>query len=292
MQAVLMDVSGDWGKKQASRPRWLRSILATNRDHSRRFKHAMVVRWQKTQPQLTKWQMRDCERKGRSAQWCEREWERENINWEKHLMMSEYLLSSEGFSHVFMLDADAAIVRPDVDVLAQMADLLDSNSRELLLSDEDWLNHGKGRINGGLLFAKNTQFTRDLFRDTFDCHVQGKLMPMRIGVPTMTCGSNEQVALNDLLRGGGKHLFEPRTLLTSGMKYNRGGCVIHACGDGGMSDQRMHDRGMLDPDLYVMHFMGAMKGGAPAVLCGEGGSERAGAKDLTGDGPGGYGCQP
>ena len=34
-----------WGQPSAStRPRWLRSILATNRWHARRYGHAMVIR--------------------------------------------------------------------------------------------------------------------------------------------------------------------------------------------------------------------------------------------------------
>ena len=36
MQLVLMDAGGYWGKMGSSdRPRWLRSILATNRHHAR-----------------------------------------------------------------------------------------------------------------------------------------------------------------------------------------------------------------------------------------------------------------
>merc|ERR1719362_1212811 len=91
LQPVLRDSRSDWGKRQGPRPQWLRAILATNREHARRHGHAMVIRAQPTQPQLTPWQVRGCGKKSVPA--CVRLNECENFNWEKHLMMSEYLLS-------------------------------------------------------------------------------------------------------------------------------------------------------------------------------------------------------
>eukprot|EP00913_Durusdinium_trenchii_P007244 g6808.t1 len=60
VQPVLMDAGGSWGQNKASRPRWLRAILATNRHHARLHGHCIILRWQPTQPQLTKWQRRQC----------------------------------------------------------------------------------------------------------------------------------------------------------------------------------------------------------------------------------------
>jgi len=285
LQAVLMDANSEWGKKRGRRPRWLRAILATNREHARLFGHAMVLRWAPSDPQLTSWQMATCKQKKRAKADCVKDNERENYNWEKHLMMAEYLNSPENFSHVFMLDADAALVRPDHDVLRGIARLLEEQGKDVFLSDEDWLNHGKGRINGGLILVKNTNFTRALFNDTFHAHRLGRpVKHWRIGVNGLQCTSNEQICLNDLWKGAGQAVFAPHAMLASGMKYNRGGCVLHACGDGGTADPKMKELGMSDPDLEIMHFMGGSKSAAAAALC-------EGPRDLTGGGPEGYGCK-
>jgi len=51
-----------------------------------------------------------------------------------------------------------------------------------------------------------------------------------------------------------------------------------------MTNTQMKVLGMQDPSLEIMHFMGGSKQAAPAALC-------DGYKDLTGDGPSGYGCR-
>merc|ERR1719215_689404 len=117
----------------------------------------MVLRWKPTEPQLMPWQIKNCGSKSMSE--CDKENERENFNWEKHLQMMEYLESPEQFSHVLMLDADAAFVRPDHDTLQLMADALEKKGKDVFMADEDWLVYGKGRINGGLVFAKNTEWS-------------------------------------------------------------------------------------------------------------------------------------
>jgi len=272
LQPVLRDSSSQWGKKQGSRPQWLRAILATNREHARRHGHAMVMRAQPTQPQLTPWQVRNCGKKSVPA--CVRLNERENFNWEKHLMMSEYLLNGQNFSHVLMLDADAALVQPDRDTLRGIADSLHHEGKDLFLTDEDWLLYGEGRINGGLMFAKNTNFTKALFQDTFHAHVRGpaQLKNWKIGAKDMECSSNEQICLNDLWRGKGKPFFAPFATMASGKRYNRGaerGGVNH----------------ITDPDVEIMHWMGGSKASADQALCN-------GVRDLTGGGPHGYGCAP
>jgi len=282
VQAVFTNAQEDWGKANSqARPRWLRSILATNREHIRQHGHAMVLRWLPTQPQLTGWQLRDCTNHAPPIlpHQCELNNERENFNWDKHVLLSDYLESPANFSHVLLLDADAALVRTDHNTLTTMAALLEHTDKDLLLSDEDWLLHGEGRINGGLVFAKNTDFTRTLFRDTFDCHRHGPDMAMwRLGVE-MQCTSNEQIALNDLKSWP---QFSQRTVVTSGKKYNRGGCTLWECGEG-MSDQSMKKLKMKDPELEIMHFMGGSKIGAPDVLC----EQNA---HFTGEHPDKYGC--
>lgn len=283
LQAVLMDQYSEWGKTAGKRPRWLRSILATNRERARQFGHAMVLRWAPSKKQLTKWQLAACKANGKSKLKCLKENERENFNWEKHLMMAEYLNSPQNFSHVFMLDADAALVRADHDSLALMSQILEDEKKDVFLSDEDWLKYGEGRINGGLIFVKNTNFTRALFNDTFDAHRAGRPIDWRIGVK-IQCTSNEQICLNALFNGDGKEVFRPKSMIASGKRFNRGGCTLHHCGEGGMTDPTMAELGMADPKLEIMHFMGGSKGTAADALCGEG------ARDLTGGGKEGYGC--
>ena len=65
---------------------------------------------------------------------------------------------------------------------------------------KDWLDeNGARRINGGLMFAKNSIFTQNLFQDTFDAHWAGYkfLKNARIGTASLRCTSNEQICLND-----------------------------------------------------------------------------------------------
>ncbi|CAJ1438681.1 unnamed protein product, partial [Effrenium voratum] len=85
LQLVLMDAGGYWGKENSARPRWLRSILATNRHHARTHGHAMVLRWKRTLP-LTSWQQKMCG-SGKSREECIKRWERENFCWEKFPFM-------------------------------------------------------------------------------------------------------------------------------------------------------------------------------------------------------------
>mmetsp|Transcript_82286 Transcript_82286/g.191070 ORF Transcript_82286/g.191070 Transcript_82286/m.191070 type:complete len:271 (-) Transcript_82286:58-870(-) len=270
-----MDINSLWGKKRtttSARPDWLRAILATNRAHARKHGHAMVLRAQPTQPQLTKWMLHQCLDK--TTIQCTRQNERENFNWEKHLMMSDYLGSRQNFSHVLMLDADAALIQPQLDTLRRIATILEEEGKDLFLTDEDWLDaNGKGRINGGLMFAKNTNFTRGLFLDTFDAHVKGPAQHRhwRIGISVQQCTSNEQICLNDLYYGQNKQHFVPHAIMASGKKYNRGA-------------ERGGEAHIIDPTTEIMHWMGGSKGSAGRALC-------RGNRDLTFEGPQGYGCK-
>jgi len=271
IQAVLMDLHSTWGR-QTSRPHWLRAILATNKKHAQKHGHAMILRASPSQPQLTKWQWRACGMTDVAS--CVKENERENFNWEKHLMIAEYLLSPEMFSHVLMLDADAALVHTQHDTLRGIAEILDTKGKSIFLTDEDWLENGAGRINGGLILVRNTKFTKDLFQDTFDAHLKGsaRLQQWRIGIDDMECSSNEQICLNDLWSGKGEPIFKPQAMMASGKVYNRGaesGGVQHLGED----------------SVEVMHWMGGSKASAGTALCGH-------AFDYTGDRPRGYGCKP
>lgn len=274
LQVVLMDAQSTWGKSSAARPHWLRAILATNRAHAKRHGHVMVLRAQPTQPQLTLWQWRRCGMVDKAA--CVKTHDRDNFNWEKHLMMSDYLLSSQNFTHILMLDADAAFVNRRHDTLRDIAATMDSHKKHLFITNEDWLKDGKDRINGGLMFAKNTNFTKSVFQDTFHAHLAGNavLKNWRIGIPELECSSNEQICLNDLYQGPGRDYFASFTTMASGMKFNRG---AEAGGELHIDDEAVE----------VMHWMGGSKATAGVALCGGG---KAG-HDRTGEGSSGYGCK-
>ncbi|CAJ1425273.1 unnamed protein product [Effrenium voratum] len=284
VQPVLMDAGGTWGKSKAERPRWLRAILATNRNHARLHGHVVILRWQPTQPQLTKWQKRQCSVNKLDERTCTKHNERENFNWEKHLMLHEYLVSPQNFSHVLMLDADAALVKHSIDILGGIARDMEKRNLDVFLTSEDWLLNGENRINGGFLMTRNTPWSQKLFQDTFQAHVKGPggLRRWRIGLPAQECSSNEQICLNDVMSGSNKELVKGHMALESGVIYNRGGCTVKHCGEP-ISDPNMEAKGMKDERLQVLHFMGGSKHLAPEALC-------EGGKDYTGDGPKGYGC--
>merc|ERR1712083_774787 len=95
-----------------------------------------------------------------------------------------------------------AFVRKDHDTLVKMAAALKDIGKEVLLTNEDWLG-GKApteRINGGMLFVKNTPWTRALFEDLLEAHQLGskKLENPRTGLNAFSCGNNEQICLNSL----------------------------------------------------------------------------------------------
>ena len=276
LQAVLTDSRSTWGNKKdnhklENRPDWLRAILATNRAHAKKHGHVMVIRAYPTEPQLPDWMIKECGKK--SLQACLKMNERETYNWEKHIMMQDYLLSSQGFTHVLMLDADAALVQPQLNTLHRIAQILDTQGKDLFLTNEDWLDeNGARRINGGLMFAKNTKFTQNLFQDTFDAHWAGYkfLSKARIGTKSLRCTSNEQICLNDLYYGDQEH-FTSKVIMASGKQYNRGA-------------ERGGEAHIDDETTEIMHWMGGAKATAGEALC-------RGTRDLTFDGPAGYGCK-
>jgi len=278
VQPVFMEASKLWGSDQ-TRPRWLRSILATNRRHAQEHGHAMAIRWLPSTPQLTEWQLKQCGDK--SEKECTQSNERENFNWEKHRMLKEYLQSSQNFSHVLMLDADAALVNHNHNVLEKMAEKIEAVKGDVFLTNEDWLKNGENRINGGVILAKNTKWSQDLFEDTTEAHTHGPagLKQWRIGAKNKQCSSNEQICLNDIMSSFSD--AKQHIMLESGISYNRGGCTMKSCYEQ-ISDPTMLVQGMSDPRLEVVHFMGDHSL-ADKVLC-------DGKEDYTKDGPAGYGC--
>ncbi|CAK0833146.1 unnamed protein product, partial [Prorocentrum cordatum] len=125
---------------------------------------------------------------------------REVSAWEKMRMMRD-MLKVPGFTHVLILDGDAVMNHMRRDTMAEMARLLEqestpSRSRQILLINEDYRGgdgpDGKGTgLNTGMMFAKNTDFTRQLFADMARANQLG---PAWSG-PGPWCGTNEQACL-------------------------------------------------------------------------------------------------
>mmetsp|Transcript_95084 Transcript_95084/g.132129 ORF Transcript_95084/g.132129 Transcript_95084/m.132129 type:complete len:188 (-) Transcript_95084:47-610(-) len=161
-----------------------------------------------------------------------------------------------------------------------MAAMLDKEGRDVLFTDEDWLLHGARRINGGVILAKGSSWSQDLFRDTVEAHELGPrgLQRWRVGVQDHQCSSNEQICLNDVI---GLEPLKKRSMLASGISFNRGGCTVRSCGEP-VSDPSMVQLGMEDARLQILHFMGDHTL-ADKVLC-------DGHIDYTGEGANGFGC--
>jgi len=293
LQLVLNDAYGYWGSEgSTARPRWLRAILATNRKHAMQHGHAMVLRWKRTLP-LTEWQEEMCSQKGQSREECAKSWERENFCWEKFPFMVDYLLNSQEFTHMIMLDADAALIRHQVDILGGIAQQVQQQNVDVFLTNEDWLKNGQERINGGVIMARNSKWSEDMFQDAFEAHKLGPKMRKiwRIGETGVMCTSNEQICLNDLVYGHGKKIMEGHVAFESGIVYNRGGCTLRHCWEK-ISDPSMEEKKIQylratwakDDRLLIVHFMGGSKNIAPEVLCGQHGN-------FTGEAPEGYGCR-
>eukprot|EP00927_Polykrikos_kofoidii_P068277 TRINITY_DN63638_c0_g1_i1.p1 TRINITY_DN63638_c0_g1~~TRINITY_DN63638_c0_g1_i1.p1 ORF type:complete len:464 (-),score=75.47 TRINITY_DN63638_c0_g1_i1:8-1318(-) len=281
VMVINMDSSGTWEPGQQRRPRWLRAMLAANIAHVEANGHALVIRWQPTSPQLTDWQLKACEVEKVSDDQCVSRNERENINWEKHLMLLDYLHSHQNFSHVFMLDADAVLLRRDHDTMQRMATILETENKNLFAASEDWLKHGEERLNGGVLLAQNVPWSRDLFQDLWDCHRSLTLKnPRTLTDGPITCGSNEMAALNEWRGRAG---MKDKIHLASGIQWNRGGETLFSQSPL-FSNEEMFKLGMNDPDVEIMHFMGGAKGGAAKLLC------DSQDLNLTGERQDGYGC--
>mmetsp|Transcript_20460 Transcript_20460/g.44598 ORF Transcript_20460/g.44598 Transcript_20460/m.44598 type:complete len:756 (+) Transcript_20460:1-2268(+) len=276
-QVVTVDGRKEWGGA-AKRPGWVRAAIATNRNHARLHGHAMVIRWNPTLRFPPPWQEKMCDHKenAREIKNCWLNVERENFNWEKHQMMVDYLQSPQKFSHVLVLDADAVLVNHNLNVVQEMAQVLEDSGKQLFMTNEDWIGDisSKTRINGGLLFAKNTPWVLKLFQDMLDSHWYGPsgISNPRIGGSRLSgCASNEQLCIDGLRS---RETFKEHVVIMPGYQYN--------CGTNDAAMKRLKAE---DPTLKVLHFMGGAKSAATRALCTQG-------KDLTGDGPTGYGCAP
>merc|ERR1712046_535429 len=98
----------------------------------------MAIRWKPTLETPSQYKSCDRQRDKKEIRNCWLNAERENFNWEKHQVMLDYLRSTEGFTHILM-DADAALVHQTHNTMELMVGMLQSASKDLLLTNEDWI---------------------------------------------------------------------------------------------------------------------------------------------------------
>jgi len=177
---------------------------------------------------------------------------RENANFEKWKMLLE-LLEEPGVTHALIIDADAALVNHKIDSVRVMARELEKVAKDILLADEDWRERGAGRINGGMLFAKATDYSRMALKEMLVSHQQGthyRNHPYK-------CIQNDQLCLQEWYNlntiNALKHFH-----ITSGIKYNFAPQVwTHR--QSGRFNVTLKERNMVDSNLHIVHFMGAWK---------------------------------
>merc|ERR1719387_2215320 len=227
--------------------------------------HKFVMRKRNTQPliahegkSLTQWQIDICQKNNLDAEKCG-VWERENNNWEKEQMMTDYL-NKDGVTHVLIADMDILLLHPEHDTMKIMAEMLERTKKDIIVADEDWRTDGRGHLNGGLIFAKSTNFSRTFFANIVRSHTEG---PAYLGVGPR-CAKNEQLCLQaalDAYPGLSDHL-----LVASGSRFNRHPCGwTGKCGPHPANPQLLHLPAN-DTDLEIVHFMGGSKGGAMRYL--------------------------
>eukprot|EP00929_Paragymnodinium_shiwhaense_P013938 TRINITY_DN121789_c0_g1_i1.p1 TRINITY_DN121789_c0_g1~~TRINITY_DN121789_c0_g1_i1.p1 ORF type:complete len:658 (-),score=113.17 TRINITY_DN121789_c0_g1_i1:43-2016(-) len=134
-------------------PGWAHDLFRVNLGYTARFNHTHIVR-----PHLTE---RDRTRRNgfsRFASW-----------WEKFQTVLDYLQGPK-FSHVLFLDADAVVARPHEDVVARMAEHMDSRGLSLLLGGGDMRDGSSQQASplqgagGSVLMARNTPQAKALLK--------------------------------------------------------------------------------------------------------------------------------
>lgn len=245
---------------------WIVALLNNTAQRTQRHGHSLAVRMQKTLPP-PEGQAEGCRQNPEPTN-CLFHRNRENVNWEKFRLMLDYLEERpERFSHILFLDADATLMNPDPnhDTLRVMASEMDRRDVSLLMADEDWRGgKGVGRAfaNGGIMMWKNTEYSKELLRAILRAHFN------RDG-QGWACKGNDQMCIQSYIRspklakvtamGGDSKRYHSAVL--SGTNWNRHPCVMFGqCHQGGDNAPILYpNRGLQDPTLEIMHFMGAAK---------------------------------
>lgn len=242
-------------------PDWAKMIFAANRDFCKRHGYKMLLR-EGGHAKPTQWQSKSCSKKHKNVKHvyeCERQYDRENSGWEKIAMMFHYLDKSGG-EHFLVLDVDAAFVHKDQDTVRNLIKEVNSAGKDVLVTNKDYEKAGgASRLDCSLIFAKNTDFSRALFRDLLQSHLVG---PEHKG-PGHHCTSACECFHSWL---GVYPKLDNHLLVVSGTRYNRQECTFRCCTScstntvvESLSKRRvLHDsltyEPYEDPNLEILHF--------------------------------------
>jgi len=223
---------------------WSQPVFERNINIVKAHGHGLLIRELKSLP-YNSWQT--CETTKQKGN-CDRV----NANFEKFVFMSK-CLSLPDVTHCMIMDQDAVLVQPKIDGLGQMASELEKAGKDILLANEDWHVGGEGtrNINGGMLFAKSTAYSKKWFAELLKYQQK--------------C-ANDQLCLRRFQDG---NLLETHdhVIIGSGMQYNFGPQVWaqNKMGRNNLNPE-MTDRKYDDPSLQIIHFMGAYKNMVHTVL--------------------------
>jgi len=251
------DHNGAWSPSKLDKG--MQEVMELNRAQAKKFNYRMVVRKAPTLADhgLTPQQVEGCRGLNitdRDA--CRRKYERMSFNWEKEAMLVDYL-SQRDVKYAMALDCDAAMVHKRDDTMKKMAAELERTGRDILIADEDWWLNGKGMLNGGMVFAKNTPFTRKFFNSIVQAHIWGH----NYTGPGSKCFDNEQLCLSASVTAYPG--LKDKLLVASGGRWNRHPCAFSPKGCKAGKIDRVPS---FDPQLQVVHFMGGAKSAAHRTL--------------------------
>jgi len=173
-----------------------------------------------------------------------------NANFEKFAFMGK-CLRTPGVTHALIMDQDVVLVQTQIDSLTQMAKDLDASGKDIFFTNEDWHVNGT-KLNGGMLFAKATDYSIRFFEEQFMSAQEGCV--------------NDQICLNRMFE---KNTFEltDHAIVKSGLNYNFAPQVWFKRQSGRYPvNPKMHQRFFDDPSLHLIHFMGVYKNIAQKIL--------------------------
>ncbi|CAD7957400.1 unnamed protein product [Amoebophrya sp. A120] len=291
---------GDWKNPASDNAPadWLHALFAANVQILRHFGHGLILRTEFTPDEydgktnLKKWQVDSEECRGKSAEECIKWFDRINLIFEKQLMLADYLnLERNGtssgstsrstttvtgeqdhqaryrFTHVFSLDADAALVSTAFDSVGLAAWNLAQAKKDVFAANEDWqVQENKANwqqnqfcddLNGGFLLVANNAFSRTFFKDMFAAHKRGPKAEAwetaELSSAAVACTLSEQPCLRSILPRLRQHF-----LVTSGQLWNRARFDTDKAAPAVNSTVgREHDQGYETRTTHVLHYMDA-----------------------------------
>lgn len=170
-------------------------------------------------------------------------------------VMANYL-ETNAAEYVLFIDADVVIwTRPGHDTLEVLIKHLEALGKDVMYADEDWVKNdkgepnSKGRLNGGMIFAKNTPWAARFFRNISAYH--SEILPR--------CTSNEQLCMRTYVENNHNNA-QDRVVVASGNVFNRhpNSGISTRGGNGKWPAELMPF--MDDPRVEIVHSMGGAKG--------------------------------